>query len=129
MRLLLDTHALIWLLAGDPRLAGTARAAIEDAASEVFVSAATAWEIATKHRKGKLPHAAYLVENYLAIIADQGIGEVAITSAHALRSGSLALPNPDPFDRIIVAQALLEGMPVVSNEASWDEQGVRRIWA
>lgn len=129
MRLLLDTHALIWLFLGRDDLPPVARQAIASEQNEVFVSAASAWEIATKFRKGKLSQAAFLAQEFEALIAEQGIAELSITARHARVSGLLQIANDDPFDRMIVAQALLENMAVVSNETSFDAAGIVRIWA
>jgi PIN domain nuclease of toxin-antitoxin system len=103
VRLLLDTHALIWFLQGDERLPPKAREAIEDADNDVYVSAATAWEIAAKYRKGKLQEAAFLVSDYRTILQEQGMIDLPVNSHHALRSGLLELKNSDPFDRMIPA--------------------------
>lgn len=129
LRLLLDTHALIWFAGGDHRLPDASRAAIEDPTNTVFVSAASAWEIAAKYRKGKLPQAGNLVASWGQILADLATIDLAITSAHGLRSGLIGLQNADPFDRMIVAQAQIETLVVVSNEADWDALGIVRLWA
>ena len=89
MRLLLDTHALIWWLAGDEALSAPAREAIGDEANSVAVSAASAMEVATKFRIGKLPEAALLAREFAAILADQGFSELPITIHHALRAGEM----------------------------------------
>jgi PIN domain nuclease of toxin-antitoxin system len=128
MRLLLDTHTLLWWAAGDTRLSRRARAAIGDAANDVLVSASSAWEIATKHRLGKLDDAGPLLDGLLDYLADQGFLEVGVTVRHALRAGALPGPHRDPFDRMLVAQAQLENLTLVSNEAGLDSYGVRRLW-
>lgn len=128
MRLLLDTHALIWFAAGDLRLPQRARDAIRDKGNSAFVSAASAWEISAKYRKGKLPEAADLVSAWTEILESFGIIDLPVTSAHAFRASLLNLENADPFDRMIVAQALMESLTVVSNEADWDRLGVTRLW-
>ena len=128
MRLLLDTHALLWWVLGDPSLPATARALIEDEGSEVFVSAATAWEISTKHRLGKLPSIGPLSLDISHEIERQGFLPLPITLAHAQDAGSLESPNRDPFDRILIAQALAGRMALVSNEKSFDAAGVVRVW-
>lgn len=129
MRLLLDTHALIWLFLGDEALPRKARIAISEPGNEIFVSAASAWEISTKFRKGKLPQAAVLAHGFETMIAEQGIAEVPIRARHARLAGLLSIANDDPFDRMIVAQALVEEMVVVSNEASFDPSQVVRLWS
>lgn len=127
MRLLLDTHALLWWLAGDARLSAAARAAIADATSTVFVSAATAWEIATKHRLGKLDATA-LMGRLDAVLASQDFESLDITLDHAERAGSLTGAHRDLFDRMLVAQAHAENLTLVSNEDLFDSFGVRRVW-
>lgn len=128
MRLLLDTHALIWWLAGEEALSSRAREAIADEANSIAVSAASAMEVATKFRIGKLPDAALLAQNFEAIIADQGFTELAITIHHALRAGEMNIAHKDPFDRLLIAQAQSEDMVLVSNEALFDGFAVKRLW-
>ena len=128
MRLLLDTHAFIWWLAGDERLPVAARRAIGDEADETLISAASAWEIATKHRLGKLPGAAALANDIAGAIAGEGFNELPITVADAVRAGSLRGPHRDPFDRMLIAQALAHDLVLLSNESPFDGYGVRRVW-
>lgn len=128
MRLLLDTHALLWWLAGDARLSLRARVAIGDGGNAVLVRAASAWEIATKHRIGKLPGADAFASDIPGRVASQGFEEVAITVAEATRAGALPGHHRDPFDRMLVAQALERGLVLVSNEALFDRYGVERLW-
>jgi len=128
LNLLLDTHALIWWLAGDPALSPRAREAIANEANPVAVSAASAMEVATKARIGKLPDAALLAQDFEAIIAAQGFDELPITVRHARMAGAMAIPHKDPFDRLLIAQAQAEDMVLVSNEALFDGFGVTRIW-
>lgn len=128
MRVLLDTHALLWWLAGDERLSADARAVILDEANEVFVSAATAWEIATKVRLGKLPGAAPIAAELAEHIGGQGFAGLDITVAHGQRAGLLPGPHKDPFDRMLIAQAQAEGVVIVSNETLFDGYGIRRVW-
>lgn len=91
LRLLLDTHALIWWLAGDDALSRRAQKAIEDEANSIAVSAASAMEVATKHRIGKLPNAALLARDFEAIVADQGFDELPITVHHARVAGEMKI--------------------------------------
>ena len=128
MRLLLDTHALIWWLAGDEALGPRAREAIADEANSVTVSAASAMEVATKFRIGKLPSAALLAQDFEAIIAGQGFEELPISIRHARIAGEMNIPRRDPFDRFLIAQARVEDMTLVSNEALFDGFGVQRLW-
>ena len=128
MRLLLDTHALIWWLAGDGALSQTAREAIGDEANAVLVSAASAMEISTKFRLGKLPLAALLAQDFEAIVAAQGFTELPISVRHARLAGDMNIAHQDPFDRLLIAQAQADGLVLVSNEALFDSFAVRRIW-
>lgn len=128
MRLLLDTHAFLWWLAGDTRLSKKAREAIDANAREVYVSAASAWEITTKHRIGKLDHASTLAANVRAAIASQAFSELPISVAHGQIAGALAGEHRDPFDRMLIAQAMLESMTFVSNEARFDAFAIKRLW-
>jgi PIN domain nuclease of toxin-antitoxin system len=128
LKLLLDTHALIWWLAGDETLSRRAREAIGDEANSVAVSAASAMEVATKFRIGKLPAAALLARDFEAIIAGQGFAELSITVRHARLAGEMNIAHRDPFDRLLIAQAQAEDMALVSNEALFDGFAVKRIW-
>ncbi len=128
MRLLLDTHVFLWWLAGDEALSPAARAAIADEANGVFVSAASAWEIATKHRIGKLPGVAAVIADLDGAIADQGFAALPIGVRHGQAAGALPGPHRDPFDRMLIAQAMLENLVLVSNEQSFDAYGVARLW-
>ena len=128
MRLLLDTHSLIWWLEGNERLPVAAREAIRDRSNERLVSAASAWEVATKHRLGKLPEATALVLDFSAAIAGQGFQELPISVEDAIRAGQLPAHHNDPFDRMLIAQALARNIPLISNERVFDRYGVRRLW-
>lgn len=128
MRLLLDTHALLWWLDGDRRLSRKARAAIGDGANGVFVSAASAWEITTKARLGKLPGAVDVASDVAGCVAGQGFSAMDITILHAQRAGRLPGDHRDPFDRMLIAQAQLEDLPVVSDDGVFDGYGVTRFW-
>ncbi len=128
MNLLLDTHALIWWLGGDEALSLPAREAIGDMMNTVSVSAASAMEISTKFRLGKLPRAALLAHDFDAIVGAQGFTELPISSRHAGAAGAMNIPHKDPFDRLLIAQAQLEDMILVSNENLFDSYGVRRLW-
>jgi PIN domain nuclease of toxin-antitoxin system len=128
VRLLLDTHTLLWWLDGEPALSPTAQAAIADEASEIFVSAASSWEIATKYRLGKLPGAATVATGVAACLAAQGFTELPITVAEGQKAGSLASTHRDPFDRMLVAQAIVNDLVLVSNESVFDQFGASRLW-
>ena len=128
MRLLLDTHAFLWWLAGNARLSMSARRAVEDPDNDVIVSAASAWEIATKHRIGKLSEAAVVAQDVAGAIASQGFEELPITVEDAERAGGLPGPHGDPFDRMLIAQAVARGLVLVSIDRVFDKYGVRRVW-
>jgi PIN domain nuclease of toxin-antitoxin system len=128
VRALLDTHTLLWWLDGDRRLSLQARRYIQKEDNAALVSAASAWEIATKVRLGKLPGAVEVAANLPAILTEQGFESLAISVAHALRAGGLPGPHRDPFDRMLIAQAQAEDLPLVSNERVFDSYGLRRIW-
>ena len=128
LNLLLDTHAFIWWLANDDGLSRVAKRAIESEANTVFVSAASAFEVTTKYRLGKLPEAAELALNFESIVQDEGFRPLPISLGHATRAGSLRGAHKDPFDRMLVAQSLSEAMFLVSNEVPFDTFGVNRLW-
>ena len=128
MRLLLDTHAFIWWFAGSEQLPLSARRLIEGDDNDVLISAASAWEIATKHRKGKLPEAEALARDIAGAIAGQDFEELAGTVDDAARAGALPGPLRDPFDRMLIAQALSRNLVLISNESLFDRYGVRRLW-
>lgn len=128
LRLLLDTHAFLWWLAGHRSMSKRARLEIEEEDAEVFVSAASAWEITTKFRLGKLPEAVAVAEDVLAVIESQRFTALPISVRHAQLAGSLAGTHSDPFDRMLMAQALLEDLTLASNERAFDAYGVKRLW-
>ncbi len=128
MRLLLDTHALLWWLAGDARLPARARDAIANEANPVLVSAASAWEVATKVRMGRLPGAEFIAAELASHVIAQGFDGLDITLDHGQRAGLLPGPLRDPFDRMLIAQAQAENLALVSNETAFDGYGVRRVW-
>ena len=128
MRLLLDTHAFLWWVFADPKLSQGARAEIGNDENEILVSAASAWEIATKHRIGKLPEAGSVADNVAAHVASEGFSELTVTMRHAQRAGDLVGHHRDPFDRMLIAQAMFEGLTLVSNERAFDAYGVKRLW-
>jgi PIN domain nuclease of toxin-antitoxin system len=128
VQLLLDTHALIWWLAADDALSSTARRAIADPGNDIFVSAASAWEIATKHRIGKLPGAALLAADVAGFVAAEGFNELPISIRHAQIAGNLPRIHKDPFDRMLIAQAITANMTIISNEALFGAYAVARLW-
>lgn len=129
MGLLLDTHVVIWWFADHPQFPRRVRDLLESTDECIFVSAVCAFEMATKHRIGKLPQVAALLDRYAEHLADQGFTELPISSAHALQAGRLRFAHGDPFDRLLIAQAVAEGHSLVSNEELFDQTGVSRIWS
>ncbi|CAN5500080.1 MAG TPA: type II toxin-antitoxin system VapC family toxin [Thermoleophilia bacterium] len=123
MSLLLDTHVLLWWLADDPSLARQAGDAIADPASAIFVSAATAWEIAIKQALGKLD-APNDLERQLEL---NRFEPLSITIGHAYSAGTLPRHHDDPFDRMLVAQALAEGLTIVTRDPRLDGYGVSTL--
>jgi PIN domain nuclease of toxin-antitoxin system len=128
MDLLLDTHTFLWWLAGAEALSGAARTAIADEGNNVHISAASVWEIARKHRLGKLPGVSAIAMNLEETIAGQGFNRLPISVRHGQIAGALPGPHRDPFDRMLIAQAMVENLVLVSNEQPFDAYGVRRLW-
>lgn len=128
MRLLLDTHALVWWWTDDPRLPAAARAVIAEPDNLVMVSAASAWEIATKHRLDKWAEAAPLVEGFEDLLRRSRFAPLPITAAQARLAGSLDWAHRDPFDRMLLAQARDQAIPLVSGDAVFHDCGLPVIW-
>ena len=128
MRLLLDTHALIWGLLANGDLSPKARQAIADPHNAVFVSTASAWEIATKHRLGKLAEAAAIAVHLPAHIRKARFAVIDISLEHALAAGRLRGPHKDPFDRMLIAQAGIEGLQIVSIDPVFRDYEVPVFW-
>ena len=128
MKVLLDTHALIWAIVHPELLSDKAARIVGDPSSEIVVSAASAWEVSTKFRLGKLPIAEALERDFVQTLLEVGYTLVPIDAEIALRAGRLVADHGDPFDRIIAAQALALDIPVISTDAKLDLFGVRRIW-
>jgi PIN domain nuclease of toxin-antitoxin system len=128
LRLLLDTHALLWWLAGDTRLPVAARVAIDAPEADILVSVVSVFEIATKHRLGKLPLKADVAADIAGAIVGHGFALLPLDPRSAERAGRLPGPHRDPFDRLLVAQAITADLALVSNEIAFDVYGVRRLW-
>jgi PIN domain nuclease of toxin-antitoxin system len=126
-RALLDTHALVWWLEGRERLSAAARNILEDGSTSIFVSAASAWELAIKTELGKF-RSPELVRNLDRAIQEEGFRELAISIEHASQAGSLRGRHKDPFDRMLIAQARIENLPIVSTDKLFDSYAVQRIW-
>jgi PIN domain nuclease of toxin-antitoxin system len=128
VRLLLDTHAFLWWLAGHSSLPKRVRTEIDQSGSDVFVSAASAWEIATKHRLGKLPEADLVASDIMLYIESQQFTPLAVSVVHGQIAGALPGHHRDPFDRMLVAQAMVDDLVLVSNERAFESYGVKRLW-
>jgi PIN domain nuclease of toxin-antitoxin system len=124
---LLDTHAFLWFATGDEALSIAARKAITDA-SDVFVSAASAWEVRTKYRLGKLASAAILANDLTAAVERLELAELPISFADGDLAGALIGTHRDPFDRMLIAQSLNHELSLISNESVFDDFGVTRVW-
>ena len=127
MTVLLDTHIVIWSMVEPDRLSRRARVAIENPKNRVLISAAVAWELAIKVKAGKFSPAS-IVDRLSRMVEQAAFSELPISIEHAICAGSLALHHRDPFDRLLVAQALLLGIPVVSADTIIDKYGVERLW-
>ena len=128
MRILLDTHALLWWWTDDPQLSATARAAIADEANEAFVSAASAWEVSTKQRLGKLCGVPAAQSAFSELVLADGFVHLPMSHLHALRAGSYPQDHRDPFDRMLAAQADLEHMVLVTRDPAFVAFGTRTLW-
>lgn len=127
--LLLDTHAFVWAVGAPARLGSEGRTLIRDPANQLLVSAATAWELAAKVRLGKFPEAEPLVARYQSIVNTLGADELEVQAAHALRAGTMPWDHRDPFDRMLAAQAMIEGAVLVTRDTAFAGlPGLAVIW-
>jgi PIN domain nuclease of toxin-antitoxin system len=128
MRFLLDTHTLLWCFNDSRSLSPRARRLIQDGSNEILVSAVSGWEIATKVRLGKLPTGEELVDQLDRYLAQLGCDTLPISLDHAVRAGRLPGEHRDPFDRMLIAQAQMENLSIISNDRIFDEYHVPRVW-
>lgn len=128
MRLLLDTHAFLWFAWGDPQLSSAARSLIEDPANQKLLSVASIWETAIKVRVGKLSLAKPLDLFLIEHVDGNALEVLAIERRHAIHVATLPLHHRDPFDRMLVAQCLVEAMPLISADPALDAYGITRFW-
>lgn len=128
MRLLLDTHAFLWFVAGDTTISSGARALIEDEANDKFVSIASLWEIAVKTSIGKLPLAKPFEQFIPEQLTRNGFQILGLTVEHAATVATLPLYHRDPFDRMLVAQSLAENLPLLSSDETLDAYRIQRLW-
>ncbi|MGA7314801.1 MAG: type II toxin-antitoxin system VapC family toxin [Silvibacterium sp.] len=128
MRELVDTHTLLWAALDPPKLSSRARSLFSSLGTEVFVSTASAWEIASTVRIGKLPGALAFAAEFAARIERLGFYGLPVTREHGQRAGLLPGAHKDPFNRMLIAPAQAENIPLVSNERTFDAYGIRRLW-
>ncbi len=128
MKLLLDTHAWLWWLLDDPLLPAGAKQAIQEPDSEVFISAVTAMELATKYRLGKLPKAGPVLSEYDKQVRADGFQHLPISHMHTLKAGAYTTEHRDPFDRILAAQAQLDGLTLVTRDPAFAAFKVKTLW-
>jgi PIN domain nuclease of toxin-antitoxin system len=118
----------LWWFEGGSKVSRRARALIEDSAVRVFVSAASFWEIAIKYKAGKLDAAASLVGRFTSEMEDNRFTELPVSIKHAIVAGLLETRHKDPFDRMLIAQARVEKLPILSTDSRFDEYDVSRLW-
>ncbi|MCA2374050.1 type II toxin-antitoxin system VapC family toxin [Agrobacterium genomosp. 3 str. CIP 111-78] len=128
MKYLLDTHALLWWLSDDEQLSADVRDIISDLDNDIHVSAASAWEIATKFARGRLPGASLILPDFAGVVRQEGFLELPINSAHMVRSAMLPGDHRDPFDRILAAQSILENMALISIDEKIPSLGIMTRW-
>jgi PIN domain nuclease of toxin-antitoxin system len=127
VKVLVDTHAVIWWLEDAPRLSKRASAILENRDNDIVVSAIVGWEIAIKISSGKM-QAGSIIESLARLLQREFFSELPITLDAAIRSGFLPLYHRDPFDRVLVAQALSLNVPIVSADAVLDRYDIKRLW-
>ena len=128
MKLLLDTHTFLWFLADDPALSSNARTLIEEPENDRWLSLARLWEIAIKASLGKLEIAGSFEEFIVRQFLQNDVAIFEITLTHLEKITTLPFHHRDPFDRLIVAQSLVDRIPIVSVDTKLDEYGVQRLW-
>ncbi len=128
MRLLLDTHALVWWLEDSPRLAPRVAEMVKAPDNQIFVSAVSAYEAAYKHHRGRWPEVGPLVAAFEAIVLAQGFDLLPLSAAHAIRAGAFPREHRDPFDRMLAAQAMVEGLALVSKDKGLKGMGAEVVW-
>lgn len=128
MEVLLDTHVLLWWFTDDDRLSPRARAVIGDEADDVFVSAASAWEIATKQRLGKLDEVPRAAERFIELVEADGFHHLPVNHVHSLRAGGYTVEHRDPFDRMLAAQSELEMLGLVTRDPAFEHFDSKTVW-
>lgn len=128
MRALIDTHAFIWWMDANPRLSSRAREALANEPNECLFSIASVWEMAIKISLGRMVGRGRLDRDLPEQLAANGLALLPISLAHVTRVADLPFHHRDPFDRLLIAQALVEGVPVVTVDEVFNDYGVDRIW-
>lgn len=128
MRLLLDTHVWLWWVTDDTRLSSAARSAIQDEANPIFISAASAWEISTKQRIGKLDELPEVVNRFGELVAADGFNHLPVKYLHALRAGGYEAAHRDPFDRMLAAQSEIESLCLVTRDPAFTLFAIETLW-
>ena len=128
MRVLLDTHAFIWWANDDPSLSLSAKRVIEDRSNEIFLSAITSWEMAIKSAIGKLLLAQPVSSFIDAQIAQYNFRPLTITHEHAYQVETMTMHHNDPFDRLLIAQALMEDLVILTRDSEFSQYGVKTLW-
>ena len=129
MRLLLDTHVLLWWVTDDPKLPDRCAAWIEDKSHDVAISPVSAYEIRFKAQKGLLPHGMAAIEEIERVADQAGFGSLPLTWSHAIAAAALPLPHRDPFDRLLAGQAIIEGYSILSADTAFDTLAAPRMWS
>ncbi|MGY6553344.1 MAG: type II toxin-antitoxin system VapC family toxin [Wenzhouxiangella sp.] len=128
MKIILDTHTLLWWWTDDRRLSASARSLISDTENRILVSAASAWEISTKQRLGKLDSLPAVSLRFAELLAADGFEHLPISHVHSLRAGSFECPHRDPFDRILAAQSALEMAPLLTRDPAFAQFSSKTLW-
>ncbi len=126
--ILVDTHVVIWAINNDRNLSSLARSLLVNDSEQLYISAVSAWEIGRKHRSGKLPEVAQLMTSFAQQLRAAGYLFLSVDVDHSLLASSFTMDHKNPFDRLIVAQAILEKMPLLSADKTLDAFPVERIW-
>lgn len=128
MKFLLDTHTLLWAIRSPGEIANRARAILTEPSSELLISIVIPWEIAIKSGIGKLKNTSKLLDDFDDQVAAGGFRILETSTRHVVRSGTLPLHHKDPFDRLLIAQALDLNIPILSGDDIFDRYGVQRVW-
>ena len=128
MRLLLDTHVFVWAVADPERLSKAAADAIRLPGNDLFLSSAVAWELATKYRIGKFPQAKAIIDDFESLAVDLVARHLPVTHDHALRAGLMTVEHRDPFDRVLAAQAEIEGLALITRDPVFGAFGLDLVW-